>query len=201
MPKDTFFNLSEDKRNKIIDAAKAEFTEHQLYKARVSNIIKNADIPRGSFYQYFEDLEDLYYYVIDEFFDKLFLKGQSFSDDVQDLFEFSIYTFGYDYDEYTNDKRHRFIMNILKSISENEEYVNLFKQRRDDYIVNLLQKLDMSSIRFTKEDDLIRMYQMIQDVKRNVIQKSLLDNLTKEEAIQEVIWYMDVLKNGLLKGE
>ncbi len=51
MPKTTFFNLVKEKRTKIIDAAKAEFTTNPLRKARVSNIIKVAEIPRGSFYQ------------------------------------------------------------------------------------------------------------------------------------------------------
>ena len=35
-------------------------------KASISNIIKMAGIPRGSFYQYFERLEDLYFYLLNE---------------------------------------------------------------------------------------------------------------------------------------
>ena len=65
MPKETFFNLEEQKKKTIIDAAKKEFTENELHKARVSNIIKEAKIPRGSFYQYFEDKMDLYKHLFD----------------------------------------------------------------------------------------------------------------------------------------
>ena len=88
MPRETFFNLSDEKKEKIINAAKTGFTEHELFKSRVSNIIKNADIPRGSFYQYFEDLEDLYYFVIDEFFDGVFIEGNRFTESTDDLFQF-----------------------------------------------------------------------------------------------------------------
>ncbi|MTD38093.1 TetR family transcriptional regulator [Erwinia sp. CPCC 100877] len=62
MPKPTFFHLSETKRQRLIAAAKAEFSRTTLQEASVANIVKLAEIPRGSFYQYFEDKEDLYYY-------------------------------------------------------------------------------------------------------------------------------------------
>jgi len=51
MPSETFYNLPIEKKNKIIEAAKHEFTENILLKARVSNIIKRAGITRSSFYQ------------------------------------------------------------------------------------------------------------------------------------------------------
>lgn len=199
MPKETFFNLSEDKRAKILKAAKSEFTEHQLFKSRVSNIIKNADIPRGSFYQYFEDLEDLYYFVIDDVFDNFFKEGEKHSQYTDDLFEFSIATFDYDYDAYTNDKRHRFMMNIMKSISDNEEYISRYNRKREEYIMSILDKMNLENIRFKSRKDLIKMYTMIQNVKRNVIRKSLIDQLTKEEAMKEIVWYIDILKKGMLE--
>lgn len=62
MPKDTFFNLDKEKQSRIIAAAKKEFSEQPLQEASIAKIIKMADISRGSFYQYFEDKEDLYYY-------------------------------------------------------------------------------------------------------------------------------------------
>src|SRR5690606_8950498 len=65
MPKRTFFNLSDEKRRSLLKAAEREFSRVPLAKASVSNIIKMAGIPRGSFYQYFENIEDLYYYLVD----------------------------------------------------------------------------------------------------------------------------------------
>ncbi len=201
MPKDTFFNLSEKKRNKIIQAAKNEFTEHELFKSRVSNIIANAEIPRGSFYQYFEDLEDLYYYVIDDLFDTIYTEGNRFTQDTSDLFEFAANSFEYDYDAYKNDKRHQFMMNVLKSISNNEDYVQDYNKRRTDYIMSILNKMDLSNIKFSTKEELVKMYIMIQDIKRSVINKAMIDQLSKEEAIKEVKWYLDIIKNGLLKDE
>ncbi|WP_235019237.1 TetR/AcrR family transcriptional regulator [Pediococcus acidilactici] len=62
MPKQTFFNLKDEKQRRIIAAARREFSHHPLYESSINNIIKEAKIPRGSFYQYFEDIADLYGY-------------------------------------------------------------------------------------------------------------------------------------------
>lgn len=65
MPKQTFFNLPEDKLNRIIDCAVDEFAEYGYTGASISRMVAAAGIAKGSFYQYFEDKEDLYGYVID----------------------------------------------------------------------------------------------------------------------------------------
>lgn len=65
MPKDTFFNLDPDKQQRVIDAAIREFESHTYEEAKLSRIIKDADIARGSFYQYFEDKLDLYKHLFD----------------------------------------------------------------------------------------------------------------------------------------
>lgn len=62
MPKETFFHLSKEKQRRIMKAAKKEFSRAPLGEASIAQIIKDAEIPRGSFYQYFEDKEDLYFY-------------------------------------------------------------------------------------------------------------------------------------------
>ena len=67
MAKQTFLNLSEDKRNMVVNALKKEFSRVPLKDALVSNIIIDAKIPRGSFYQYFNDIEDAFYYIIGEY--------------------------------------------------------------------------------------------------------------------------------------
>lgn len=65
MPKQTFFNLPDGKREKIIDCAIDEFAERGYEGASISRMVARAGIAKGSFYQYFEDKEDLYGYIID----------------------------------------------------------------------------------------------------------------------------------------
>lgn len=64
MPTDTFFNLSDEKKRRILEAAIDEFAEYRFSDASINRIVKNADISRGSFYQYFLDKEDLYLFIM-----------------------------------------------------------------------------------------------------------------------------------------
>ena len=58
MPKETFLKLPEEKKNKIIKAAKKEFERVPFEQTSIKNIVEDAEIARGSFYQYFESRED-----------------------------------------------------------------------------------------------------------------------------------------------
>jgi AcrR family transcriptional regulator len=64
VPKDTFLNLPEAKRQAIIEAAVDEFAANSYEQASVNRIVAGAGIAKGSFYQYFEDKQDLFFYVM-----------------------------------------------------------------------------------------------------------------------------------------
>jgi len=64
MPKQTFLNLPEEKRNIIIGAAIDEFAQYGLENASTNRIVANSGISKGSFYQYFEDKQDVFMYLL-----------------------------------------------------------------------------------------------------------------------------------------
>lgn len=64
MAKTTFNNLDKEKKEKIYNSLKEFFEEEELKNINVSGIVKKLNIARGSFYQYFEDLEDSYFTVL-----------------------------------------------------------------------------------------------------------------------------------------
>ena len=64
MPTQTFLNLPKEKQNKILESAKLEFSNHLYEDASINRIIKNIDMCRGTFYLYFTNKEDLYFYMI-----------------------------------------------------------------------------------------------------------------------------------------
>ena len=70
MPTQRFFNLKEEKRKVILDAAVHEFTRVPFSEVSINKIIKEADISRGSFYTYFEDKKDLARYILRGFREK-----------------------------------------------------------------------------------------------------------------------------------
>lgn len=65
MPKETFFNLPDQKRERIIDVAVDEFAENDYPNVSISRLVDRAGIAKGSFYQYFEDKEDLFRHLMD----------------------------------------------------------------------------------------------------------------------------------------
>lgn len=67
MPKQTFHNLPDAKRQRILDAAIAEFSTVAFEAASLNRIVKGAGIAKGSFYQYFDDLFDLFRWLVIEF--------------------------------------------------------------------------------------------------------------------------------------
>jgi AcrR family transcriptional regulator len=64
LPKDTFFNLPEKKRELICTVALDEFAQHSFEQASINRIVDKAGIAKGSFYQYFEDKKDLFLYLM-----------------------------------------------------------------------------------------------------------------------------------------
>lgn len=65
LPKDTFYNLDQEKRERIINAAMDEFSENSYEVSSINQIVKHSNIAKGSFYQYFENKEDVYKYIIE----------------------------------------------------------------------------------------------------------------------------------------
>ncbi|WP_125605433.1 TetR/AcrR family transcriptional regulator [Lapidilactobacillus bayanensis] len=67
MPSKTFLGLPAEKQVKIIAAAREAFSQAPYSEVTITDIIKLAEIPRGSFYQYFKDKEDIYFYLLETF--------------------------------------------------------------------------------------------------------------------------------------
>ncbi len=66
MPTERFYRLPEEKKRIIRDAAFKEFARVPIDKVSINQIIKEADISRGSFYTYFEDKWDVLGYIFEE---------------------------------------------------------------------------------------------------------------------------------------
>jgi AcrR family transcriptional regulator len=64
MPKSTFWKLAEEKQQRIQDAICHEFLAVPFERASIKRMVEEAKIPRGSFYQYFEDKADAFEYLI-----------------------------------------------------------------------------------------------------------------------------------------
>lgn len=68
----TFYNLPEEKRERIVNAAIGEFSAYPYLETNINRIVAAAKIPKGSFYQYFDGKDDLYKYCALLVYKKIF---------------------------------------------------------------------------------------------------------------------------------
>ena len=62
--KDTFKKISNEKKQRILDAAIMEFSERGFNSANINKIAQEAGISVGSLYKYFDNKEDLFLTII-----------------------------------------------------------------------------------------------------------------------------------------
>lgn len=65
MPKQTFLELDNEKRERIIRTALKEFAAYGYAGSSTNRIVKESGISKGSLFRYFESKEDMYFYLID----------------------------------------------------------------------------------------------------------------------------------------
>jgi len=96
MPTDRFNRLSDEKKKKIREAAIKEFARVPFEKASINQIIRNADISRGSFYTYFSDKQDVVSFIFEDSFAQmeefclkiLTINGGDYFDMIRKLFKY-----------------------------------------------------------------------------------------------------------------
>lgn len=65
MPAKLFFELSDEKKTRILHAGLTEFAEYGYENSSTNRIVKSAGISKGSLFQYFSTKEELYFYILD----------------------------------------------------------------------------------------------------------------------------------------
>ncbi|MEH2928453.1 TetR/AcrR family transcriptional regulator [Candidatus Ventrimonas sp. KK005] len=71
MPTERFYRLPEGKKQVIREAAIKEFVRVPFDRASINQIIRNADISRGSFYTYFVDKHDVVEFLLEDQFQQM----------------------------------------------------------------------------------------------------------------------------------
>ena len=120
MPSRTFLNLKEEKKERIEQALIHEFGKGSFEQASITNIINEAKIPRGSFYQYFVDKKDAVQYLIEKFItidhEKMY---QSLLESKGDIFETALKVYDYRTDEKILNFDIGLARNILEELRKN----------------------------------------------------------------------------------
>lgn len=144
MPNARYHQLPKDKKDLIDQAVLDEMTRHIYEHLNLSNIVRDAEISRGSLYQYFTNKHDLYFYYIESmsqtkktFFDQTILNDHTlpFTKKLEHLFKASM-TFNEMYPKLAQiglriyESKDPDILNLIKISREQSQtlYVHLLKQ-------------------------------------------------------------------------
>lgn len=203
MPKQTFFNLPHEKRELLIQSAKKEFSRVPLSEASIANIIKSADIPRGSFYQYFEDKEDAFYYILEKQMDT---HNSEFSSMLKrnngDLFDAFIEVFEYMLIEFKNQENLDFYRNLFLNMNykmESKLTQGFSDTNFDDQFSEIITDIDLKKLNITNKQEVIHVIKIIMAVTTHNLMKNFAKKIPFEESLDNYKFEMDLLKRGLYK--
>ncbi|MEA3499559.1 MAG: TetR/AcrR family transcriptional regulator [Candidatus Marinimicrobia bacterium] len=71
---------SELKRKRIIDAAMKIFAEKGINKGTISSIAKEADVGKGTIYEYFKSKDEIFEEMLDDYFQNMLLNWKKLND-------------------------------------------------------------------------------------------------------------------------
>lgn len=209
MPKETFYNLSEEKRQRILQAAKKEFSRVPLSEAKVANIVQDASIPRGSFYQYFDDISDLYHYFFQ-------VKSRGFQED----FKKAVLSHNGDLIEAWRFMDKHLICSVIKSrnsvlfenallgsnLQRSQKMLRHFSRFDDPTIQSLddLSYIDFSNLKIDSLDDFKALEKIfsafvLQAVSSYFSKKRAGETVDLEQLLKQTDKEIDWLKDGIKK--
>ncbi|OQY09531.1 MAG: hypothetical protein B6I29_03190 [Marinitoga sp. 4572_148] len=206
MPTKTFFNLPEEKRNRIINAALEEFSENLFSKVSVNKIVKKSKISKGSFYQYFKNKKDLYKYILDKMF-KLKMEYLSKvikdknTDDFFELYEAMIEAglkLTVDYPLYGKIGQNlmledeKFLAEIMENYSAQGENLIFPLLKKAQENGEIYENIDLKLVSFLISKSSILLLDYI---------KTTTKDLNYENIINIINEFIFIIKNGIRRGK
>ena len=198
MPKETFFNLNPEKRRKIEEAILEEFSKTPIEKASISNIITNANIPRGSFYQYFEDKEDAIKYIIENFIETEQKKMCEILKSTNgNIFDASLSIFDHIIEIAMIPEKFKLYKNIFSELRRNN--TNFFKVKKENLKNNMELCINKEMFKFENDEELYSFLEIVNCITRIAILDVVSKRKTDKDAKENLKRQLDMLKFGVLK--
>ncbi|CDD36765.1 uncharacterized protein BN624_00568 [Clostridium sp. CAG:356] len=202
MPKETFLKLSKEKQQKVINAAKKEFARAPIENVSIKNIVEEADIARGSFYQYFESKEDLLIYILRENSEKLNTKLKDKVKETNgDIFKLYIFLYDSMIEEFTNNPDQELFKQIFINLKSSDENVfDLVRKTKPQDIIEYYEQIDKNNLKIENHEDLVIICDMLNVITRRALIKNF-KNKSKEDCRKMFLKEIEYLKYGIEKKE
>lgn len=202
MIKPTFYNLSDDKRKRVLQAILEEFADTDSEKISINRIIKRANISRGSFYQYFDDKVDL----VEVLF--LTLVDMNIKDAYRALSEsdgdiFALYNsfleilFRLSKDEFYNNIMRNLCRSMYSTDSLIAEYVQT-RCRGFDELNQLAQCVNRSKLRFSTDEEMVALHQIFVAILRDCANRLYVLDVSAAVLKSDFDRKIEIIKYGAL---
>lgn len=201
MPKKTFFNLNSEKREKIEQAIEKEFGRTSFDKFSISKIIQEAKIPRGSFYQYFENKEDAIKYIMQKYImtEKENMK-KIWRENNGDIFKVFLNIFDYTVQNIEENCKTNLYKSIFQEIRKNN--ITLFEEEEDlEEIFKNENLICIENLNIDNEKDVKYIMKIMSIITRTEALNVSLKKISKQEAKNELEKQFNILKRGMLKNK
>ncbi|MGP4062907.1 TetR/AcrR family transcriptional regulator [Halobacillus sp. H74] len=201
MPKQTFYNLPEDKQQALLEASRIEFSRAPLHEASISNIIKMCGISRGSFYQYFEDKEDAFYYLLKEHSkqrQEMFIEFLKESEG--DIFAATTRLFGVTLEEFEKEEKRTFFKHVFLNMNHKIQSTFTNGETEDKllkYLNDIKEYIDQDQLNTNNEEELYHAIHLVRMLMFNNIIRHFAKGLSKEKAMENFTIELNLLKRGL----
>lgn len=151
--KETFFNLPEEKRVRIVRAALREFASSGFEKTTLDAIVLEAGISKGGLYEYITSKDDLFTFLLEYSYGEMYdfiMSGSSGTEMPADPVERTRYIAGNVVDFYLDNPE------IIAFLVKTSRVADLDHRTRveaafTDYFYRLFESCDYSRIRFDPE--------------------------------------------------
>lgn len=200
MPSQTFLHLTQEKQETIYKAARKEFSSVEFSKSSINKIIKEAGIPRGSFYMYFQDKHDLLNYVLSSFTNDLkIVLMEKLVVSNGDLSLTIIGVHDYLFKLYEDKSNQGFVKNMMLYFQS--EFENLDQNRHNhqplqEGLKRLIPYLNKSQFKDDSETSIHATVDITFSVLRSVLVNAFMQNQTIQESREQLVKYMKIIQYG-----
>ena len=203
MPTSTFFRLPEEKRKRLMDAAWEEFNEKSFADVSINKIILKARIPRGSFYQYFADKEDLFRHILAQSRDYFIqILNQMLESQGGDLFAVPLWAFDQLIQRSESSQReelNRFVQ--LLRLNAGMDMQQFLICQQDILPGSVLQRLDLKRLRRKDTFFLEQVFMLLMVCTATAIAETLIHPEKQEQQREFLRARVDILAHGSLEPQ
>lgn len=204
MPRATFYNLNSEKRERIIDAAMMHIADKGYDRTMISDIIRLAGIPRGSFYQYFEDKYDLFNYIFEhvskkklEMFSPVLskLEDEAFIDLYEEILEYGL-KFARD-----NPIARMIGLQIYRSNEVSLKNILSHLERQGISTIRNYLEADQNNGHIREGIDLDALAMIFYNLNARDILEMLQNGMSDRDILDKAKQVIDIIKHGVVKEE